>query len=205
MPKELTRGQKIAVEAARARAQEKRLTQDDIAQLANVSSKTVWNLFNSETWPRNRSLEGIERALGWPVGHLTQLAMRYDEDVQALDDADPSERRLLELVQLLRVELDETQVSSHSQTVVRALKALTAQLIELGGASVRNVRPLKMRSLEEIDADLEREERHKADTLSSGGVGAQEVVRVIHDPRIALLQKERDLTRSYMQSGVAES
>jgi hypothetical protein len=136
---------------------------------------------------------------------MSNLANQYDEDIQAIDDAEPHERRLLGLAQQLSIELNETQVSSHSQSVRRTLKALTAQLIELGGGELRNVRPLKLRSLREIDAEIAREQKNRDETLGSGNLGAQAVVDQVIDPKIEALRAERELAARYAESSVVES
>lgn len=205
MPRELTRGQRAAADKARLRAEEKRLTQRDLAELLGISEKGVWKFFNHQAWPQGRTLAGYERSLGWMQGYLSEVAARYDADLQVLDDASPEERKILELVQELRLALDEVPVSSHSQKVTRDLRKLTAQLVELGGGRFQNVRPLKLRPVAEIDAEIERELELRDDTLSSDVPGAQAIVAQVHDPKIAALRAEREITVTHTPSNVAES
>lgn len=205
MPRDLTRGQRAAADKARLRAEERRLTQRDLAELLGISEKAVWNFFNQKAWPQGRTLAGYEKALGWVQGHLSEVAARYDSEVQQLDDASPEERRVLELVQALMIALDEVPVSSHSQKVTRGLKRLTAQLIELGGGRFQNVRPLKLRSLTEIDAEISQEEELRDDTLMSGIPGADAIVEQVHDRKLAALRAEREITVAHTQSSVTGS
>jgi transcriptional regulator with XRE-family HTH domain len=205
MARKLTRGQRAAAEKARLRAEENRLTQKDLADELGLSEKAVWNFLNGKSWPFGRTLAGYERVLGWHQGYLTEIVKRFDSDVQQLDDAAPEERRLLELVQELRIALDDLPVAEHSQAVARELKRLTAQLVDLGGGHYQNVRPLKLRPLSEIDADIERERELRADTLASGMPGALDIVRDVHDAKIAALEAERELTVAHSRSGVTGS
>lgn len=205
MARELTRGQRAAAEKARLRAEENRLTQKDLAEELGLSEKAVWNFLNGKSWPFGRTLAGWERVLGWHQGYLTEIVKRYDSEVQQLDDAAPEERRILELVQELRIALDDLPVVEHSERVRRELSRLTAQLVDLGGGQFQNVRPLKLRPLAEIDADIERELEFRNDTMTSGVPGAREIVEQVHDPKLAALRAERELTLAHTKSGVTGS
>jgi transcriptional regulator with XRE-family HTH domain len=205
MARKLTRGQRAAAEKARLRAEENRLTQKDLADELGLSEKAVWNFLNGKSWPFGRTLAGWERVLGWHQGYLTEIVKRYDSEVQQLDDAAPEERRILELVQELRIALDDLPVVEHSERVRRELSRLTAQLVDLGGGQFQNVRPLKLRPLAEIDADIERELEFRNDTMTSGVPGAREIVEQVHDPKLTALRAERELTVAHTQSGVTGS
>lgn len=205
MARELTRGQRAAAEKARLRADERRLTQKDLADELGLSEKAVWNFLNGKSWPFGRTLASYERVLGWHQGYLSEVVKRYDSEVRLLDDASPEEQRLLELVIQLRLALDEIPVEDHSATVKRELRRLTDQLVDLGGGEYQNVRPLKLRSLAEIDADIAAEEELRDDTMSSGMPGAREIVEQVHDPKLAALRAERALTETHSRRGVTGS
>lgn len=200
MARDLTRGQRTAAEQAELRRNEKGFTHADLADMIGITEKAVSNFLNAKSWPHGKTRAGFEKALGWRIGYLTEIASRYDAGVQVLDDTAPEERRLLELVQLLRVALDEIPVSRHGQKVARELKRLTEQLVELGGGQFQNVRPLKLRTLEEIDADIALEEDLRADTLESGIPGAAVIVRDVHDRKLAGLRAERELVVTHSKS-----
>jgi transcriptional regulator with XRE-family HTH domain len=204
MPRELTRGQRAAADKARTRAEEKYLSQKDLAQLVGVSEKAVWNFFNGKVWPQGRTLASYERHLGWVSGHLNEVASRYDSDVREISDAEPHEQRILQLVQDLRRELDDQPASQHGATVERELKRLSAQLADLGAGAYRNVRPLKLRSLGEVDAEIAQETGFRNEALESGSPGSRAVAAII-DEKIATLKKERELVLAHGQSSVAES
>lgn len=205
MPRELTRGQRAAADKVRLRREERRFSQKELGEEIGISEKAVWNFEHYKAWPQGRTLAGFERALGWVQGHLSEVASRYDADVQHMDDASPEERRILELIHALRLALDEVPVSSHSQKVTRDLKRLTAQLIELGGGRFQNVRPLKLRSLQEIDVEISQEEELRDDTLMSGIPGAEAIVEQVHDRKLAALRAEREITVAHTQSSVTGS
>lgn len=208
MPRNISRGQRIAADTARTRAGEKQLTQAELAELLGMSEKAIWNFFNGKTWPQSRTLVAIERALGWTAGHLAEVASRYDHEVQDLDDTSPTERVILELIQALRMELDGTAASEFGQTVQRDLKRLAAQLVDLGvrvEVPPANVRPLKLRPVDEIRRDIEHEESLRVDTLSSGVPGAEAIAERIHDPKILAYRAELELAERYGESSVTGS
>jgi transcriptional regulator with XRE-family HTH domain len=63
-----------AGQAAAARRGELELTQAELAARAGVDAKTIYNLEAGGRKPIARSRARIETALGWPSGHLEQLA-----------------------------------------------------------------------------------------------------------------------------------
>lgn len=207
MPRELTRGQRAATEKARSRADQKKLTHRDLAEMVGVTEKSVWAFLNGQSWPRGRNLAGYEDALGLLSGDLSRIADEVDSEVQALHDAEPGERRLLELIQDLRGELDGKPVAQFSESVQRAVHRLAGQLAGLG-AEPRvgdNVVLLKPRSVEEITGELDQELKFKHDILVSDTPGAREITEKFHDPKIVRLQAELELARRHGESSVTGS
>lgn len=204
MARDLTRGQRAAADKARQRADEKHLTQKDVAEMIGASEKAVWSFFNGQSWPQGRTFAGYERVLGWPQGHLARVVEQVDGEVQALRDAEPGERRLLELVQELRAELDGTPIDRFSGDVQREVRRLVEQLAGLG-AEHHNVRPIRLRPVALISAELEHEKDLRLDTLQSGVHGAEAIAKSYHDPRIQALMDELDLARRHGESSVTGS
>lgn len=61
----------VAVEAA---AGEKGWNTKDLAGAADVDPATVADFLRASRWPRNVTRAAIEKALGWPVGSIAQIA-----------------------------------------------------------------------------------------------------------------------------------
>ncbi|TDD60910.1 transcriptional regulator [Actinomadura rubrisoli] len=89
-----------------ARRGELGLTQEEVAERAEVDRKTIYNLEAAERWPQAKTRSRIERALRWYPGDLQRAAEGQDP----VDyDASPPERNLLaNLVQARMAELDLT-------------------------------------------------------------------------------------------------
>lgn len=58
------------------------LTQQELADRAQVDIKTIYNLESGERWPQARNRFKIERALGWVAGSLDALAEGKDAGFQ---------------------------------------------------------------------------------------------------------------------------
>lgn len=77
---EPTPGRRAAAVAVRTRRAEKRFSQRDLAEVAGVSRRTISSLESlaeataDPYWPTLESLIAIEQALGWPPGHLLEIA-----------------------------------------------------------------------------------------------------------------------------------
>lgn len=50
------------------------LTQDELAERAEIDPKTVWNLERGERWPRTGTRSKLEAALGWDEGDIHLVA-----------------------------------------------------------------------------------------------------------------------------------
>lgn len=81
MARSLTRGQRAAVRAAIDRRGALGLTQEQLAERAGVSAKTLGNFERGLSWPHARTIGQIERlGLNWPVGWLRELADDVDNE-----------------------------------------------------------------------------------------------------------------------------
>lgn len=200
----MTRGQRAAARKAQERADAKRFTQAAIAEDTGLSINAVNSFMNGHSWPRGRNLAAYERVLGWPTGHLTRIADQADEEIQAIHEAEPGERRLLGLVQDLRGELDGRPIDQWSLGVQREVQRLVQQLAGLG-AEHHNVRPIRLRPVAVIAAELELERALRLDTLESGVPGAEAIAERHHDPKIQRLAVELDLARRHAESSVTGS
>jgi transcriptional regulator with XRE-family HTH domain len=69
----------------------------ELARLAGVHYDTVRDLLNGETWPRDRSRQGIERALGWPPGRIAALAEGRAQQPEPEPEPAPSPPDTLDL------------------------------------------------------------------------------------------------------------
>jgi len=192
MARELTRGQKAAIEAVKAQRSVRRLTQGELAELADVSERTIHGFEKGQVWPHNTTLSAIERALGWAVGHLSEVAATYDA-------TDPGDARLLELVALLRVELESRPtLNRDARRELGRLQALLEGVDERVPIAAMHVRPVA-----EIDAEIAAEERRRTDTIGSFD-GWQQVVEQVHDPKLDALRAEREIAQRVSRS-VAQS
>ncbi|PZG49830.1 hypothetical protein C1I98_10970 [Spongiactinospora gelatinilytica] len=61
-----------------ARRGELGLTQQQLASVAEIDVKTIFNLESGERWPHARTRARIEAALGWAAGTLTEIAAGRD-------------------------------------------------------------------------------------------------------------------------------
>lgn len=50
---------------------------------AGIDPKTLRSFLSAERWPSAKTLQGIERALGWPLGRIEDLAEAVDTSEQA--------------------------------------------------------------------------------------------------------------------------
>src|SRR5215470_4555994 len=56
------------------------MTQQELADRAQVDVKTVGSLETRGRWPIARSRAGIEKALGWPAGEMERVASAEPEE-----------------------------------------------------------------------------------------------------------------------------
>lgn len=90
-----TRGRRAAIRAAISRRGELGLTQEQLADRAGVSPRTIGMFETGQSWPRARQLGQIERlGLNWPVGHLRELA----DDVDYPEDAEQTVEDLVDQI-----------------------------------------------------------------------------------------------------------
>lgn len=68
-------GRRRAALAVAARRGELEWTQQQLADEAHVDVKTIGNLESRGRWPNARNRARIERALGWTLGRLAQIAL----------------------------------------------------------------------------------------------------------------------------------
>lgn len=89
--------------------------QADLARAAGVGLRTVQGFLNEEHWPRDTTLDSIERlGLNWPTGYLTEVAALHDAalteqgvtDIGSLTEA-TREKILADLSRLLRLETSQ--------------------------------------------------------------------------------------------------
>lgn len=81
-----TRGRRAAIRAAINRRGELGLTQEQLAERAGVSPRTIGMFETGQSWPRARQLGQIERlGLNWPVGHLREVADDIDYPAEERD------------------------------------------------------------------------------------------------------------------------
>ena len=67
-------GRQAAGRVVRARRGEMGLTQQELADKADLDVKTVYSLEAGQTWPIARSLGAVSRVLGFAPGYLRDLA-----------------------------------------------------------------------------------------------------------------------------------
>ena len=72
-------GRQHAARAVAARRGDLDMTQQELADKANVDVKTVGSLEGRGRWPIARSRARIERALGWPPGEMERIASESPE------------------------------------------------------------------------------------------------------------------------------
>jgi transcriptional regulator with XRE-family HTH domain len=89
MPKYTEEQRKAAGRALEKRIGELRLTRTQVAQGAKVDVQTVSALIEGRRWPQLGSRTRIEEAVGWDVGHLSDLAEGLVEDAADSEPADP--------------------------------------------------------------------------------------------------------------------
>jgi DNA-binding XRE family transcriptional regulator len=70
----------IAAAAFAARRDELRLTQEQVAQRAEVVAKTVYN-FESGRWPNRRTRRRLELAVDWPPDAIERLAGKPEPEL----------------------------------------------------------------------------------------------------------------------------
>jgi transcriptional regulator with XRE-family HTH domain len=56
------------------------MTQQELADAADVDTKTIGNLERRGKWPIARNRAKIEKALGWPPGELERIAAEAPEE-----------------------------------------------------------------------------------------------------------------------------
>lgn len=66
-------GRRRAATAAMARMGELGLTQQELAERADVDPKTVGDLLRARRWPIARTRARVEKALGWEAGELDRI------------------------------------------------------------------------------------------------------------------------------------
>lgn len=109
--RQLTAGQRAAVREMQKRRGELDLTQRKLAEVSGVSEATIQNIEAGRSWPRSGTLAKLERlGLGWPVGYMTDLAAKEDEQSESGrgETRDEAVARLQEVERSLRSELDRT-------------------------------------------------------------------------------------------------
>ena len=108
---DLTRGQRAAAAAAKARRGDLRLTQRELADKAGVHWRTIQDFESGNSWPQAKTLAQIERlGLGWYAGKLVDMAAEVDSSVERVPiDPDPTTAELRQARQMLidAIRLDE--------------------------------------------------------------------------------------------------
>src|SRR5512139_362915 len=89
---DLTRGQRTAAAAAKARRGDLRLTQRELADKAGVHWRTVQDFEAGNSWPQAKTLAQIERlGLGWYAGKLGDIAKDVDSKPEVISPSDPAD------------------------------------------------------------------------------------------------------------------
>jgi len=96
----MRRRREVAAAAFIERRRQLGLTQEDIAHLADVVAKTVYNFEVRHRWPNSRTRARLEQAVDWPQGEIERIAGPSRPPVNL-----PPE--LLEQAQQLRNEVGE--------------------------------------------------------------------------------------------------
>lgn len=73
-------GRQQAARAVIARRGELGMTQQELADAAEIDIKTIGNLESRGRWPIAKNRARIEKALGWPQGELARLASQDGEE-----------------------------------------------------------------------------------------------------------------------------
>ncbi|WP_170180805.1 helix-turn-helix domain-containing protein [Actinomadura pelletieri] len=74
------------------------LTQEQVAERAGVTVKTIYNLESGERWPQARTRAAVEEALRWRLGDLARIGEGGEPlGGRDLDAADALPRELAEL------------------------------------------------------------------------------------------------------------
>lgn len=72
-------GRQRAARAVAARRGELGMTQQELASVAGVDTKTIGNLERRGRWPIARTRALMEKALHWPVGEMERIASSDEE------------------------------------------------------------------------------------------------------------------------------
>jgi len=73
------------------------LTQEQLAERAGVTVKTIYNLEAGERWPQARTRSAIEAALDWRPGDLVRIGEGLEPVSSASEDMSLALRELAEL------------------------------------------------------------------------------------------------------------
>ena len=74
MANDFTLRRELVARAFADRRAELGLTQEKVAQRADIALRTVANFESQGRWPSKRTRERIEEAVGWPLGTIERLA-----------------------------------------------------------------------------------------------------------------------------------
>lgn len=101
-------------DAMAKRLAEREMTQAELVQLSRLAPMTIRELlFNTAQRKRGRqTLEALDKALGWPPGHLQAVADGRDPSETDSDGVDPVLGELSEMKQMMAVmssRLDEIE------------------------------------------------------------------------------------------------
>ncbi|HEX2315867.1 MAG TPA: helix-turn-helix transcriptional regulator [Thermomonospora sp.] len=114
------------------------LTQEQLAERAGVTVKTVYNLEAGGRWPQARTRGAIESALGWQPGDLVRIGEGREPARQATAQEPDMETVVRELQELERYFADLRSDSGERRRV--ALAFLRALYGETGRPSPRRPR-----------------------------------------------------------------
>jgi transcriptional regulator with XRE-family HTH domain len=111
------------------------MTQEQLAERAGVTVKTVYNLESAGRWPQARTRGAIEKALGWRSGDLTRVGEGGEPVPQAASEEPGMDTMLRELRELEAYFADLRADSGERRRV--ALAFLRALYGEAGAPSRR--------------------------------------------------------------------